>query len=195
MAQQTWLNLLNWGVPWQTSVGPTISTATTAMISPQAAGTQDFVLPTQSTGTQFYEGMTLKLEANLNISSGSSASNLTLLIACGASGTLGTTLSTTGAMALGTGSLSGLEALLSATIRCSGVGSSGTTLVTEGQILVQTSTAGLAIGTANLTTMPLPLTSVAYNTYTAATALGIRATLSAAFGSAVVNSFQIYQVA
>jgi hypothetical protein len=195
MAQQTWTNLLNWGVPWQTSVGTAVATAATATISPQAAGSQDFVLPTQSTGTQFYEDMTLKLEANLNISSGSTASNLTLLIACGASGTLGTTLCTTSAMALGTGSLAGLEATLSATIRCIGVGSSGNTLSTEGLITVQTSTAALAIGTTNVTVMPLPLTSVAYNTYTAATALGIRGTLSTANGSAVVNSFQIYQVA
>ena len=62
MASQDWVNLLNWGVPWQTSQGTALSaSATTATISPQAAGPQDFPLPTQSSGTQWYEGMTLKI--------------------------------------------------------------------------------------------------------------------------------------
>ena len=58
---------------------------------------------------------------------------------------------------------------------------------------MQTSTAALAIGTANVTMLPLPFTNLAYNTYTAATALGLRATLSTANGSIQCNSFQIYQ--
>lgn len=196
MAQQAWVNLLNQGVPWQTSAGTQLSaTATTATISPQAAGSQDFILPTQYNGTQWYEGMTLKLEAEGTAGSGGTASNLTVFVACGVSGTLGTTLSTTAACALGTGSLSGLEWHLLASVRVVGVGSTGTTLTTEGNMSIQTSTAALAIGTANVTMLPLPVTNVAFNTYTAATALGLRATLSAAFGNIQCNSFRIYQTA
>jgi hypothetical protein len=96
-------------------------------------------------------------------------------------------------MALGTGTLTGLEWYLLSTIRCINVGSTGNTLATEGHMHVQTSTAGLAIGTANDTVVPLPFTQTAFNTYTAATAVGLRATLSAAFGLIQCNSFQIYQ--
>ena len=196
MALQTWVNLINAGVPWQTSAGTALSaTATTATISPQAAGPQDFILPTQLSGTQWYEDMTLKVEAYGTAGSGGTASNLTVFLAAGVSGTLATTLSTTAAIALGTGSLSGLEWKLLATIRVINIGSSGNTLTTEGHFDIQTSTAALAIGTANMTVAPLPVTSVAFNTYTAATALGLRATLSAAFGNIQCNSFQIYQIA
>lgn len=194
MAQQDWVNMVNWGDPWQVSQGAQLSaSATTATISPQAAGSQDFVLPTQPNGIQFYKGLTYKVEATGTAGSGGTASNLTVFLACGVSGTLATTLATTTAIALGTGSLSGLEWWLSATIRCIGIGSSGNTLTTEGQMHVQTSTAALAIGTANDTVAPLPFTNTAFNTYTAATALGLRATLSAAFGNIQCNSFQIYQ--
>ena len=194
MASQDWVNLLNWGIPWQTAQGTQLTaSATTATISPQAAGPQDFILPTQSTGTQWYQGMTLKIEGAGTIGSGGTASNLTVFLAAGVSGTLATTLSTSAAVALGTGTLSGLEWWLNATVRCIGTGSSGNTLTTEGYLDVQTSTAGLAIGTANVTKIPLPLTNLAFNTYTAATAIGLRATLSAAFGNIQCNSFQIYQ--
>ncbi len=63
MAQQSWVNLLNGGAPWQTAQGPTLSTAVTATISPQAQTTQDFVLPGQPNGLQWYTGMQLRLRA------------------------------------------------------------------------------------------------------------------------------------
>ena len=194
MASQDWVNLLNWSAPWQTTQGTALSaTATTATISPQAAGPQDFVLPTQSTGTQFYTSMALKIEATGTINTGGTASNLTVFPAIGVSGTLATTLATTAAIALGTGTLTGLEWSMWCVINCIGSGSSGNTLSTEGQMHIQTSTAGLAIGTANDTVAPLPFTAIAFNTYTAATAIGLRATLSAAFGLIQCNKFLVYQ--
>jgi hypothetical protein len=194
MAQQDWVNLVNWGDPWQVSQGAALSaSASTATISPQAAGSQDFILPVQPNGIQWYKGLTYKVEASGTIGSGGTTSNLTVFLACGASGTLATTLSTTAAIALGTGGLSGLEWWLNATVRCIAIGSTGNTLTAEGGMTIQTSAAGLAIGTANVTYAPLPLTSTAFNSYTASTALGLRATLSAAFGSVQCNSFQIYQ--
>ena len=198
MASQTWVNLLNWGVPWQTSAGTALSaSASTATISPQAAGSQDFILPTQSSGTQWYEGMTLKIEASGTINTGGTTSNLTTFIAAGVSGTLATTLSTTGALTLGTGSLTGIQWILSAWIRVTGIGSSGNTLACSGMMQLP-GTVGSntgTVGTANGTLMSLPETAVAFNTYTAATALGLRATLSAAFGAIQCNEFLIYQTA
>ena len=41
--------------------------------------------------------------------------------------------------------------------------------------------------------MAIPYTATAFNTYTAATALGLRASLSAAYGSVVCNTFLIWQ--
>jgi hypothetical protein len=195
MANQDWVNLVNWASPWQISQGTVLNTATTATITPQAAGSQDFILPTQPNGIQFYPGLTYLVKGKGTINTGSAAANLTVFLACGVSGTLASTLSTTSAIALGTGSLSGLEWTLEAEIRCIAIGSSGNTLTTEGFMDIQTSTAALAIGTANVTKAPLPFTNLAFNTYTAATALGIRATLSAATGPPAIqcNSFQIYQ--
>ena len=194
MAQQDWVNLVNWGDPWQVAQGAALSaSASTATVSPQAAGSQDFVLPVQPNGLQWYKGLKYKVEASGTIGSGGTASNLTVFLACGASGTLATTLATTAAIALGTGGLSGLEWYLLATLKCIAIGSAGNTLAAEGQLHIQTSAAGLAIGTANDTVAPLPYTATAFNVYSQSTALGLRATLSAAFGAIQCNSFDIYQ--
>ena len=196
MARQTWLNLVNNGIPWQTTAGTALSaSASTATISPQAAGPQDFVLPTQDNGTQWYPGMTLKIEAAGTLNSGGTTSNLTTFLACGVSGTLATTLATTGALTLGTGSITGVEWVLLAWIRCIAIGSSGNTLAAAGKMVVG-SAAGSntgTLGTAAGTTLMMPETTTAFNTYTAATALGLRATLSAAFGLIQCNEFLIFQ--
>jgi hypothetical protein len=198
MASQTWVNLLNAGTPWQTTAGTALSaSASTATISPQAAGPQDFVLPGQPNGLQWYPGMTLKVEAAGTLNTGGTTSNLTVFLACGASGTLGTTLTTTGALTLGTGSLTGIEWNIKAWIRCTAIGSSGNTLAAAGAWTVAT-TAGSNTGTlsspaVNSLTLMMPETATAFNSYTAATALGLRATLSAAFGAIQCNEFLIYQ--
>jgi hypothetical protein len=196
MASQSWENLLNAGVPWQTTAGAALSaSASTATISPQAAGTQDFVLPTQYNGIQWYPGMTLKIEAAGTLNSAGTTSNLTTFLACGVSGTLATTLTTTGALTLGTGSITGVEWVLLAWIRCTGIGSSGNTLAAAGKMTVGGAAGSNTgtLGTASGTNMMMPETVVAFNTYTAATALGLRATLSAAFGLIQCNEFLIHQ--
>ena len=196
MAKQTWVNLLNNGIPWQTAAGTQLATsASTATISPQAAGPQDFILPTHDNGIQWYPGMTLKVEAAGTLGSAGTTSNLTVFLACGVSGTLASTLTTSGALTLGAGSVSGVEWTLEAWVRCTGIGSSGNTLAAAGRWLVG-SAAGSntgTLGTAAGTTMMMPETAIAFNTYTAATALGLRATLSAAFGNVQCNEFLIFQ--
>src|SRR5258708_23884727 len=95
MAQQSWVNLLNAGSPWQTAQGATLSTAATATISPQAPTTQDFVLPGQPNGLQWYTGMQLRLRARGVLTTGGTTTSLTRFPAIGGSGTLATTLCTT----------------------------------------------------------------------------------------------------
>lgn len=197
MAQQTWINLLNTGVPWQTSNGTALtSSASTATISPQAAGPQDFVLPSQYNGTQWYEGMSLRVRARGTCLAGATTSNLTVFLAAGVSGTLATTLTTSGALTLGTTITTATGWWLECLVRCFGIGSSGTTLSAGGDWHVGTVAGANAgtFGTSAETMMTMLETTTAFNTYTAATAIGLRATLSAAFGSVQCNQFTIEQL-
>jgi hypothetical protein len=197
VAQQTWINLLNAGSPWQTSNGTALtSSASTATISPQAAGPQDFILPSQYNGTQWYTGMVLRVRARGTVQAGTSTSNMTVFLACGVSGTLGTTLTTSGALTLGTSITTATGWWLEALVRVFGVGSSGTTLSAGGDLHIATVTGANAgtLGTASETMMTMLETTTALNTYTAATALGLRATSSAAFGSITCNQFTVEQL-
>lgn len=205
MASQTWTNLLNAGAPWQTSNGTLLTTsASSATISPQAPTTQDFVLPGQPNGLQWYPGMTLLIKAAGTLNSGGTASNLTWWLAAGGSGaTTGTTVATpglgvTGALALGTGSLTGVVWRLDSILRCLAVGSTGNTLSYGGQIVlpvtVGSNSGSLATPTANSIVMAIPETVTAFSTYTSGTALFLRAALSAAFGGVQCNQFTIEQL-
>jgi hypothetical protein len=197
MASQTWVNLLNGGVPWQTTAGPALtSSATTATITPQAPTTQDFVLPGQPNGSQFYPGMTLLVRAGGTLNAGATTSNLTLFLAAGVSGTLATTLCTTGALTLGTAVTTAVGWDMEVVVRCLAIGSTGNTLSAGGTVEFPTvALANVAtLGTANNTIMNMPETTTALNTYTGGTALGLRATLSAAFGSVQCNQFLILQL-
>lgn len=200
MALQSWGNLLNAGSPWQTTNGAALtSSASTATISPQAPTTQDFVLPSQGQaagGTQWYQGMALWIRARGTLNAGTTTSNLTMFLACGVSGTLGTTLTTTGALTLGTTITTATTWRLDALVRVLAVGSTGNTLSAGGDLMVDTVAGANAgtLGTATTTMMGMSETTTAFNTYTAATAIGLRATLSAAFGSVVCNQFLVFQL-
>lgn len=198
MANQSWVNLLNTGAPWQTAQGTALSTASTATISPQAPGPQDFVMPGQANGLQWYQGMSLRVKARGIIGTGGTASNLTVFVAAGVSATLATTLSTTAAIALGTGSLTNLRWRLEAQIDVVGLRTDANPfLATSGELIVGNTSASPAIATANGLVVGLPYTTVNGSTlspYTAATALGLRATLSAAFGSIQCDRFLIEQI-
>jgi hypothetical protein len=201
MASQTWVNLLNTGAPWQTTAGTALtSSASTATISPQAPGPQDFIMPQQPNGLQWYPGMTVKIEAGGTLNAGSTTSTLVVFLACGVSGTLANTLTTTGALTLGTSVTTAVGWHLDAVLRVLAIGSTGNTLTCGGVLTFPTvALANVAtLGTANATIMNLPETTSAWNTYPVTnpnTALGLRATLSAAFGSVQCNQFLLYQVA
>jgi hypothetical protein len=199
MAQQTWENLLNGGVPWQTQNGPTLATSTTlTTISPQAPGPQDFVLPGQPNGLQFYEGMSIKITARGTCQAAGTTSALTLSLALGASGatTAATAIATSGALTLGTTITSATYWWLEALMRCFAIGSTGTTISCGGDWHIATVAGQDAgtLGTASETFMALPETTTAYNTYTAATCLTLRGSLSAAFGSVTCNHFLLEQL-
>jgi hypothetical protein len=193
MASQTWCNLLNAGAPWQTTQGVAITTATTAALSPQAPTGQDFMLPGQANGLQWYAGMSLRVRARGTATTGATTANFTWLLAIGVSGTLATTLLTTAAVVMGATTVGPLAWKLDASIDCTAVGSTGNTLKGDGHILIGDTTTP-ALLTANTVMINLPYTATAFNTYTTGTCIGLRGTLSAAFGSYQCNHFAVEQI-
>ena len=201
MAQQEWINLLNYGSPWQTQQGTALSaSATTATISPQAPTGQDFVLPGQPSGLQWYTGMSLRVKARGIYGSGGTASNLTIILAVGATSALGTNLITSGALALGTGSISNLRWRFEAQVDVVNIRTDANPFLSiTGDLYMQTAVvpATLVGGTSNFMCIPLAYTTVNGSTispYTAATAMGMRATLSAAYGNITCDRFTIEQL-
>jgi hypothetical protein len=180
MPYQSWESLLNAGAPWQTTAGTVLNTATTATISPQAAGSKDYTLP----ANWWYPGAVIKVTARGILSSGGTGSNLTVLLAAGVAPV---TLSTGPAIALGTGTVTNMPWRLTANIQCTAIGSTGNTLTTQGELMFETSITP-AFGTSNVTIAPLPSTAAALDT-TVAMALNLRATLSAAFGAITCQQF------
>ncbi|SRR5690348_3184462 len=174
MAAQSWVSLLNNATTWQTASGTALNTATTATISPQAAGSKDFALPANF----FYPGCTLRVWAQGLLTTTGTSTTLTVLLATSTP----TTLATTAGMATGTGSLTGLPWELHAYVVCTAIGSTGNTLTTQGTLKIATSVAP-AIGTANCTFAGLPSasggTAVAIDT-TVAQGICLRATLAGA---------------
>src|SRR5205814_288368 len=156
MPYQSWQALLNTGAPWQTTSGTILNTATTATISPQAGGSKDFNLP----AFWWYPGAVIKVTARGILSSGGTASNLTVLLAAGAAPT---TLSTSAAIALGTGSVTNMPWRLTGNIQCTALGSTGNTLTTQGELIFETSVTP-AFGTSNVTIAPLASTAAALDT-------------------------------
>jgi hypothetical protein len=193
MPKQEWAVLLNSGAPWQTAQGVALSTATTATVSPQAPTAQDFVLPGQPNGLQWYPNMHLRIRARGVMASGGTTTSLTVIPSIGVSGTLATPLCTTAAIVLGATTLTTLAWRLECDVVCTALGSTGNTLVADGMLIMQ-DTVTPALITANTVSAPLPWLVTAFNTYTTPTAIGLRATLSAAFGSFQCNRFTVEQL-
>jgi hypothetical protein len=174
MSQQVYAQLLNWGSPWQTSVGTALSTATTATISPQTSNSQNFGIQPSF----LYLGALIRVTARGLLTTTSTSANLTVFLAAGATPT---TIATTAAMATGTTILTGLQWKLSAFVRVTAISNSGNTVLTQGEMQIPTTTVP-AIGTANATIAGLPSasgeTAAAVDT-TSTMALFLRATLAA----------------
>lgn len=183
MSGQGWVSTLN--DQWQIGAGTALSaSASTATISPQNATSKDYNISTY----EWRVNKTLLVYADGILGSGGTASNLTVFLAAGATPT---TLSTTAAIALGTGSLSNLPWHIWARVRCLAVASTGNTLETKGTLNIGTTSASPALGTANGLAVDLPLTSAAVD-LTTSCAFILRATLSAAFGNITCHSFIVH---
>jgi hypothetical protein len=188
MAQQLWVAPVNAGAPWQTASGTALNTAATATISPAAAG---------GTGADaqvfsFYQGMVIRVSARGIWTSGSTSTNVTLMLYVSASGTAagsGQQLATTGAVAWPvsvTNFYWGLDALIQVRAMAQGTGTA--TLNTHGRVELQTAT--FATPTGNMAILPMPAT----NGPTAASAdttithtLALVGTLSQATGSPAIT--------
>jgi len=186
MAQQFWVAMINPGAPWQTASGTSLATAATATISPEGAG---------GTGAdplvaayQFSEGLMIRVKARGIYTCGSTATNATWALYASAPGTAasgGTSLATTGALALPT-SVSNLWWRLDAYIQVRQIaqGTSTSTLYTHGEVMIQTATPSGT--TANIQVWPMPATSgptAADADTTVAHTVALAATLSQATGS------------
>jgi hypothetical protein len=184
MSSQGWVSLLN--DQWQIGAGTALSaSAATATISPQNATTKDYLISPY----EWRVNKMLLVYADGILGSGGTASNLSVFLAAGGTPT---TLATTPAMALGTGSLSSLPWHMWARIRCTAVASSGNTLETKGTFIFNNATAP-ALGTANAVMADLPLTNAAVDLSTSC-AIMLRATLSAAFGNITCHSFIVKSI-
>jgi len=202
MANQQWVSLINGGSTRSTGPGTTLNTATTATISPCQAGalTAD-VAVVNPDGYQlgWYAGMLIRVTARGYVNTGSTTSNLSWLLTANVGNTGGTykTLATTTTLALGTGSLTGLQWTLDALVRCSAVSQTAGTMLTQGDVRLPNAVPGapLALTTANAMILPLPNisgeTSMATVDTTQISGIGLRATLSAAFGAVACTEWLV----
>lgn len=193
---QNWVSLINPASIRATGPGTTLSaSATTATISPCQAGalTSDVAVvnPDGYPYLGWQAGMLIRVTARGFVNTGGTTSNLSWLLTAnqGNAGSTYKTLATTTTLALGTGSVTGLQWELDALIRCSAVSQSAGTVLTQGSVKLPLAVPGapLSLATANELILPMPNisgeTSMATVDTTQVTGIGLRATLSAAFGA------------
>jgi hypothetical protein len=189
---QYWSSLINPNAPWQTASGTSLITAATSTVSPEGAG---------GTGDDpqvltWWQGMVIRVEASGIYTMGSTATNATFALFAATVGTAlsgGTSLATTGALALPV-SVTGLFWELTAKIQVRAIaqGSSTPSLYTHGRLLIQTAAPSGTTG--NVQAWPLPSASgptAANADVTIARTIGLVATLSQATGSPSITCTQI----
>src|SRR5262245_37513747 len=127
MPLQTFPQLLNSGAPWQTTTGTSLTTATTATISPQATSAKDFQVP----GSLFYPGMVLRCTAWGFLTTTATSTTATIFIAAGATPT---TLCTPVGITTSTTVMTGLQWWWESIHRCTAIASSGNTFLSQGRL-------------------------------------------------------------
>jgi hypothetical protein len=188
MPNQPWVSLLNPGAPWQTASGTVLNTAATATISPEGAG---------GTGADplvytLYEGLDLRVRARGVYTNGSTATNGTFALYASASGTAasgGTSLATTGALALPT-SVTNLYWEIDALIQCRqwAQGTATPTLYTHGALRIQLATPSGTTGNEQVWPMPATNGPTAADVDTSIThTIALVGTLSQATGSPAIT--------
>lgn len=193
MPVQYWESLTNSGAPWQTSSGTTLSTAATATLNPEGAGGtgDDPLIPAYG----FYQGKVIRLTARGIYTMGATATNGTFAVAVSSPGTAlsgGTTLATTGALALPV-SVTNLWWKLQVVVQCRAIaqGTATNTLYTAGEFMLQTATPSGTTG--NVQVWPMPATNgptIATVDTTVAHTIGVIGTLSQITGAPTITCTQ-----
>jgi len=187
---QVYSQLLNWGAPWQTTTGTSLTTATTATISPQATGPKDF-----SVGTQFlYVGAVLRLTAWGFLTTTGTSTTATIFATAGVTPT---TLATPVGITTGTTVITGIQWKWECWCRITAIASSGNTISTFGKLKVMNSGAAVPANPIALTgaaglELPAPNasgeTAAAIDT-TVAMAVMMRGTLAGANATIACSQF------
>jgi hypothetical protein len=202
MAGQQWVSLINAGSVRATGPGTTLATsATTATISPCQAGALTADVATVNPDGYplgWYAGLLIRVTARGFVNTAGTTSNLSwLLTANQGNSNSYKTLATTTTLALGTGSVTGLQWELDALVRCSAVSQTAGTALTQGSVKMPLAVPGapLSLATANCLILPMPNisgeTSLATVDTTQVTGIGLRATLSAAFGTVACTQWLV----
>jgi hypothetical protein len=164
MANQQWVSLLNPGVVASAGAGTALSTATTAVISPQFASNIDpAVVQAGGQPLGWYPGLLVRVMARGFITTTATSTTWTVLLRSNKtnSGTF-VTLATSGGIATGTGAVTGIQWKLEALLRCTAIASSGNTVSTQGDLTVQNNGTVPSIGATTNGVMlraPLPQNS------------------------------------
>lgn len=193
MAQQPWSQLVNWGAPWQTTTGTALSTATTATISPQAAGAKDFVV----SASQFiYHGAVFRLSAQGFLTTTATSTTATIAVAAGATPTV---LATANGITTGTTVVTGIQWELKLICRIVAIAASGNTIQSQGYLEIGNSGAAVPANPIALTATPgmkLPMPNASGETAAAVDtttnmAMMVRGTLAGANATIQCTQFLI----
>jgi hypothetical protein len=141
MGSQNWVSLLNPASPQASGAGTALTTATTATISPVTGSGAD-VAQVQAPGPYpgaWYDGLLVRVTARGYITTTSTSTTATFLIASrvGNTGSTYVTLATTAGLATSTTAITGAQWKLEALIRCTATpATSGNTVSTQGEMYI-----------------------------------------------------------
>jgi hypothetical protein len=203
MAGQQWVSLINSGSVRASGPGTTLSaSATTATISPcqsQALLVDVATVNPDGQPLGWYVGMLIRVTARGFVNTGGTTSNLTwLLTANKGNNNSWQTLATTTGLVLGTGAVTGLQWELDALIRCTAVNTQASAVgacSTQGSVKMDIAVPSSPALAANELILPMPNisgeTSLATIDTSVVTGIGLRATLSAAFGAVACTQWLV----
>lgn len=201
MANQEWVSLINAASSRATGPGTSLVSAVgPATISPCQAGALTSDVATVNPDGQplgWYPGLLLRVTARGFFTAGGTTSNVSLALTAnkGNAGSTYGTLATTTTLTLGT-TITGVQWKLEALIRCTAVSQSAGACSTQGELTLTAAVPSTPTTlAANGLTLPMPNasgeTSLATIDTTQVTGIGLRATLSAAFGTAACTQWLV----
>jgi hypothetical protein len=139
--------LLNDGAPWQTTSGTSLTTATTATISPQETSAKDYlILP-----AYLHVGSVFRVYAQGILTTTAVSTTATIFLAAGATPT---TLATPVGITTGTTVITGIQWFWESVSRVTALASTGNTISTAGRLTLGNSGAGLPANPIALTATP-----------------------------------------